>query len=217
MESVLAQIYNSYSRDNLVQAYIDGKRPLTYSFEIANVGGEVRFYANVPRKKVKNALESQLYAQYPGIEVVEEPIDYTAEVRNDLTKHDFMAFHFTKKDAEVLPIKTYIEFGLDRMPKEEEKFDPMSPMIEHVGKCKPHERVWIQILATPHVKQEFKNGFLHSKPTWEKAAAAKIDEIMGRDKKKSLQLSMKVSHVLPPANATPSLPLNATLRNSLTK
>lgn len=182
MESIFAQIYNSYSRDNLVQAYIDGKRPLTFSFEIASIGGEVRFYANVPRKKVKNALESQLYAQYPGIEVTEEIVDYTAEVKNDLTKHDFMGFHFVKKDDEVLPIKTYIDFGLDRMPKEEEKFEPMAPLLEHLGKCKPHERIWVQILATPHVKQEFKNGYLNAKPTWEKAGRAKIDAIMKREK-----------------------------------
>ena len=179
MESVFAQLFNSYSRDNLVQTYIDGKRPLTYSFEMANVGGEVRFYANVPRKKTKNALEALLYAHYPGIEVTEETIDYTAEVRNDLEKHDFMAFHFVKKGKdEVLPIKTYIEFGLDRMPKEEEKFEPMAPLIEHIGKCKPHERIWIQWLCTPHVEQNFKNGQLHVKETWDKAAKATIKSIM---------------------------------------
>ncbi|MEN9920318.1 MAG: hypothetical protein RL538_211 [Candidatus Parcubacteria bacterium] len=178
MEGVFAQIFNSYSRDNLVQAYVDGKRPLTYSFEIANVGGEVRFYANVPRKKVKNHLEAVLYANYPGIEITEEVVDYTAEVKNDLDKHDFMAFHFVKKDDEVLPIKTYIDFGLDRMPKEEEKFEPMAPLLEHVGKCKPHERIWIQWLCTPHVKQELKNGYLDAKPTWEKAAKAKIKSMM---------------------------------------
>ena len=184
MESVFAQIYNSYARDNLVQTYIDGKRPLTYSFELANVGGEVRMYINVPRKKVKNAVEAQLYAQYPGIEVIEEPLDYTAEVRNDLDKHDFMGFHFVKKENEVLPIKTYIDFGHDRMPKEEEKFEPMAPLLEHIGKCKPHERIWIQILATPHVKQDFKYGQLQAKGTWEKAAAAKISEMMGRETSK---------------------------------
>ena len=184
MESVFAQIYNSYARDNLVQTYIDGKRPLTYSFELANVGGEVRMYINVPRKKVKNAVEAQLYAQYPGIEVIEEPLDYTAEVRNDLDKHDFMGFHFVKKENEVLPIKTYIDFGHDRMPKEEEKFEPMAPLLEHIGKCKPHERIWIQILATPHVKQDFKYGQLQTKGTWEKAAAAKISEMMGRETSK---------------------------------
>ena len=174
MEAIFAQIYNSYARDNLVQTYIDGKRPLTYSFELANVNGEVRFYVNVPRKKVKNSLEAQLYAQYPGIEVIEEPVDYTAEIKNDLDVHDFMAFHFVKKEADVLPIKTYIDFGLDRMPKEEEKFEPMAALLEHVGKCKPHERIWIQILATPHVEQNFKYGFLHAKPTWVTAACASM-------------------------------------------
>lgn len=178
MESVFAQIYNSYSRDNLIQSYIDGKRPITYSFELANVGGEVRFYMNVPRVKVKNSVEAQLYAQYPGIEVIEEKVDYTAEVRNDLDKYDFMAFHFTKKEDETLPIKTYIEFGHDRMPKEEEKFEPMAPLLEHVGKCKPHERIWIQFLCVPHVKQSFKNGQWHDKPTWEEAGKAKIKSIM---------------------------------------
>lgn len=178
MESVFSQIYNSYSRDNLVQAYIDGKRPLTYSFEIANVNGEVRFFINVPKKKVKNAVEAQLYAQYPGIEITEELIDYTAEVRNDLSNYDYMSFHFVKKENEVFPIKTYIDFGLDRMPKEEEKFEPMAPLLEHIGKCKPHERIWFQILATPHVKQDFKSGFMHEKPTWEKAGKAVIKKIM---------------------------------------
>ena len=182
MESVFAQIFNSYSRDNLVQTYIDGKRPLTYCFEIANVDGEVRFYANLPRKKVKNAFEAQLYAQYPGIEVIEEQIDYTAEVRNDLDKHDFMSFHFTKKEDPVLPIKTYIDFGHDRMPKEEEKFEPMAPLLEHVGKCKPHERIWIQFVCTPHVKEDFKNGQLTPKATWEKAAKAKIKAIMAGER-----------------------------------
>jgi hypothetical protein len=185
MESVFSQLFNSYARDNLVQTYIDGKRPLTFSFELAFVDGEVRFYANVPRKKTKNALEALLYAHYPGIEVTEEVIDYTAEVRNDLSKHDFMAFHFVKKEKEdVFPIKTYIEFGLDRMPKEEEKFEPMAPLLEHIGKCKPHERIWIQWLCVPHVKQDFKNGQLHAHGTWDEAGKAKISEIMGRETSK---------------------------------
>ncbi len=178
MEAVFAQLYNSYARDNLVQSYIDGKRPLTFSFELASVNGEVRFYANLPRKKIKNAFESLLYSQYPGIEIVEEVVDYTAEVKNDLSVHDFMGFRFVKKEDEVLPIKTYIEYGLDRMPKEEEKFEAMAPILEHIGKCKPHERIWIQWLCTPHVKQEFKDGFLKAKPTWEAAGKAKVKQMM---------------------------------------
>jgi hypothetical protein len=180
MESVFAQIHNVNSPDNLMQTYIDGKHPLTYSFELASIGGEVRFYINVPTKKTKNAVEAQLYAQYPGIEVIEEDIDYTDEIRWDPDKYEYMAFHMGKKDDEIMPIKTYIDYGLDKMPKEEQKFEPMAPMLEQLGKVKPHERVWVQILATPHVKKNFKNGHLSETPTWDKKAVAKINDTLKR-------------------------------------
>jgi len=184
MESVFAQIHNPYSCDNLGQAYIEGKHPQTFSFELVSYGGDVRFYANVPTKKIKNALEAQLYAQYPGIEVVEEKVDYAAEVQWDPKEWEMISFHIGKKENQVLPIKTYIDYGMDKLPKEELKFEPMAPMIEHLGKAKPHERIWIQFLCTPHVKKSFKHGTLVTKGTWEKKAAEKIDELMGRDKAK---------------------------------
>lgn len=183
MESVLAQIHNVNSPDNLMQTYIDGKHPLTYGFELVSTGGEVRFYINVPSKKTKNAVEAQLYAQYPGIEVTEEMLDYTDEIVWDPDKYEMMAFHMGKKEDEIFPIKTYIDFGLDKLPKEEEKFEPMAAMLEQLGKTKPHERVWVQILATPHMKKTFKNGSLHEVPTWDKKAATKINEILKRDAK----------------------------------
>jgi hypothetical protein len=184
MESVFAQLHNPYSCDNLGQAYIDGKHPQTFSFELVSYGGDVRFYANVPTKKIKNALEAQLYAQYPGIEVVEEKVDYAAEVQWNPQEWDMISFHIGKKENQVLPIKTYIDYGMDKLPKEELKFEPMAPMIEHLGKAKPHERVWIQILCTPHIKRTFKAGSLNTTGTWEKEAAEKINELMGRDKSK---------------------------------
>ena len=184
MESVFAQIHNPYSCDNIMQAYIDGKHPQMFSFELVSYGGDVRFYANVPTKKIKNALEAQLYAQYPGIEVVEEKVDYAAEVQWNPEEWDMISFHIGKKENQVLPIKTYIDYGMDRLPKEELKFEPMAPMIEHLGKAKPHERVWIQFLCKPHVKQNFKGGSLTATNTWEKKAAEKINELMGRDKAK---------------------------------
>ncbi|MCA9362513.1 hypothetical protein KC906_03990, partial [Candidatus Kaiserbacteria bacterium] len=185
MESVFTQIHNANNPDNLMQSYLDGKRPLTCTFELASIGGEVRFYANVPTKKVKNALESNLYAQYPGIEVIEEDIDYTAEVKWDPKVWDLISFHILKKSKttgdDVLPIKTYIDYGLDKQPKEELKFEPMAPLIEHLGSAQPHERVWVQILMTPHTKKNFKSGSLYSVGTWESSAAKKINEMMGRD------------------------------------
>jgi hypothetical protein len=170
-----------------MQTYLDGKSPLTTSFELVSIGGEVRFYINVPTKKVKNAMESQLYAQYPGIEVIEEDMDYVDEVRWDPEKYDYMAFHVVKKEKDdVMPIKTYIDFGMDRLPKEEQKVEPMAAMLERLGKMQPHERVWIQFLCTPHIKKNFKNGSpFKEQPTWEKAAKAKINEMLKRDTRES--------------------------------
>lgn len=182
MESVMAQIHNPSSADNLMQTYFDGRHPLVNSFELASVNGEVRFYINVPRKKIKNAVEAQLYAQYPGVEVIEEKIDYAAEIKWDPKKWDLISFHFVKKGDDVLPIKTYIDYGLDKIPDEENKFEPMAPMLEHVGKAKPTERIWIQIIAKPHIEKSLKTGDLYKVATWETKAKAKIDELMGRDK-----------------------------------
>jgi len=184
MESVFAQIHNTNNPDNYMQSYLGGKHPLVSSFELVSIGGEVRFYANVPTKKVKNSLEVQLYAQYPGIELVEEKIDYTAEVKWNPEKWDILSFHINKKQDEVLPLKTYVDFGMDKQVKEELKFEPMSPMLEYLGSAKPHERVWIQFLLTPHAKRTFKTGSLRTIETWEGRAAAKVDELMGRDKKR---------------------------------
>tara|TARA_B100002051_G_scaffold276628_2_gene326330 strand:- start:50207 stop:51583 length:1377 start_codon:yes stop_codon:yes gene_type:complete len=185
MESVLTQMHQVNSRDNVMQTYLDGKHPLVNSLELVSIGGDVRFYANVPRSKVKDALETQLYAQYPGIEVVEEEVDYTGEVVWDPDKWEMISFHMGKKKDEVYPIKTYVDFGLDKMPKEEEKYDPMSAMIEYLGKAKPHERVWIQILMTPHTAMGFKEGklwpFASPVKDWSEAAMAEVDKLMKRD------------------------------------
>lgn len=183
MESVLTQIYNPNGPDNLAQCYWDGKHPLVSSLELVSYGGDVRFYANVPRAKTKNTLEAQLYAQYPGIEITEEMIDYTAEVVWNPKEWEIMSFHIGKKGDSVMPIKTYIDYGMDKLPKEELKFEPMSPLLEHLGKAKPSERIWIQFLLVPHAKKDFFTGSLTTIDTWEKAAATKVNEIMGRDKK----------------------------------
>lgn len=182
METVLRQIHNTSKADNLMQAYFDGKHSLWNSFEIVSIGGEVRFYINVPRKKMKDLVETQLYAQYPGIEVEHEVVDYAAEIQWDEDKMDLMSFHIVKPEDEVLPIKTYLDYGMDRLPKEEEKMDPITPMIEFLGTAKPHERIIYQIIAEPHVKKNFSLGTsLREKPTWNAAAKQKINEIMGRD------------------------------------
>jgi len=180
MESVFTQIYAPMNPDNFYQSYIDGKHKLPISLEMASIGGEVRFYMNVP-EKLKNITESQLYSQYPGIEVEEELLDYASELQWDPEKMDLMGFHIVKKEDSIFPIKTYIEFGHDRLPKEEEKFEPMAAMIEYMSTAKPHERVYIQMICTPHAKENLLTGSLTEKGVWTSDARKKINDMMKRD------------------------------------
>lgn len=180
MENVLAQVHMIKSADNLMQTYLDGKRPLVMSLELVSIGGDVRLYINCATKQVKNVVEAQLYAQYPGIEVVEEEFDYTAEITTDHEKYDFFSLHMKQKGEEVFPIKTYIDLGMDKLPKEEFKLDPMAAMIEHLGTLKSHERLWVQFLCVPHAKKNINTGSLHAHGTWEHEIEEKIDELMGR-------------------------------------
>ncbi len=181
MESVIAQIHNPNGPDNPYQGWVDGKHPLIFSFELVSIGGEVRFYINVPKKKTRDAIEAQLYAQYPGIEIVEESVDYTAEVEWDPEKFEMMSFHVGKKSDQEFPIKTYIDWGLDKMPKEEEKIEPMAPMLEQLANAQRHERIWVQILMRPHAKKNFKGGYLKETRTWESQVTQKINNLMGRE------------------------------------
>jgi hypothetical protein len=182
MEFVFTQIYNKATPDNLMETYLDGKRPLWYSFELVSKGGDVRFYATIPDKFIYGFRDA-MYSQYPGVEIKEVDIDFTAEFPLDGVEKDFafMSFHMNKKKDSEFPIKTYIEYGLDKFPKEEEKVDPLTPMLEMLGGIRPNQQMWIQFLCKAHREKSFKNGQLYNSDTWEAGVMEKVEEIMQRD------------------------------------
>jgi len=183
MEHVLSQVYNVQSADNLFQTYLDGRHPLVMSLELVSNAGEVQFYVNVADIRVKKVFEAQLYGQYPGIEVIEEEVDYTGAVWWDPEKFEIMSFYMQKKEDEVFPIKTYIDYKMDMLPKEEQKVEPMTAMLEQMSTLGPNQYSWVQILCRPHTKKVFKTGYLKEIPMWDKKIKAKINEMMGRDDK----------------------------------
>jgi hypothetical protein len=185
MELVLTQLHQSSSPDNHLQTYIDGKHPPTYGLELVSRGGDVRFYISVPKKKFKNLAETQLYAQYPGLEVHELDIDYTAEIPWDTNKFAYFSLHFGLKKADAYPIKTYIDFGLDKMPKEEEKIDPITTMLEMLGSIGPGEHVWIQMLISANREVTFKEGSLTTVPDWKAEAKGEIKKIIANAAKQA--------------------------------
>ena len=59
-----------------------------------------------------------MYSQYPGVEIYEVD-DYTKPFYYDPNKVSLWAAEFGLTEADPYPIKTYIDYGLDKDPKEE--------------------------------------------------------------------------------------------------
>jgi hypothetical protein len=106
------------------------------SFEIVSRLNSIQFYVWTP-KHLKDFVESQVYAQYPTVQIKEGPADYSAIEVGDrtiygtelgLTKHTMM------------PIKTFASFEVDPLAG----ITGVLAKLEQAG-----EEVWIQILARP--------------------------------------------------------------------
>jgi len=178
MELVLTQLHQTAAPDNHVQTYWDGKHPPVTGLEIVSRGGEIHFYMSVARKKFKNITEVALYSQYPGIEVHELPIDYTAEIPWDPDKFQYFSIHFGLKKADAYPLKTYFDYGLNSMPKEEEKIDPITTFLDALANLGPGEYYWTQILIEANREVTFKEGSLTKVPDWKKEAQEEIQKII---------------------------------------
>lgn len=173
MEMFLTSLYQSGSA-SIFETVLGGKVRPWFSLEMVSIEGVVRFFIWTP-PKFKKLIEAQLYAQYPGIEI-RESSDYTKEL--DIGGGISMwgtYFKLTKPDP--YPIKTYVDFGLDKDPKEEYKIDPIVPIMEYLGSMRQGEQVWIQILIQAHRKEKFADARMRTKPDWSVATRKEIDKI----------------------------------------
>ncbi|OGG62124.1 hypothetical protein A3C87_01785 [Candidatus Kaiserbacteria bacterium RIFCSPHIGHO2_02_FULL_49_34] len=165
MEQVIMQLYQKAGPDNWVQGVWDGKSSPSFSFELVSTGGAIHLYIVTPKKKFKNMIETQLYAHYPGIEVRELDIDYTAEIPSSLEGYSLFGFHFGKGGKPVgPPIRTYVDWGHTDNPKEEFKIDPMATTLDALANVGPGEHMWIQFVITPNKDYDWKTGSLTAVP-----------------------------------------------------
>ena len=183
MEIVLAALHQG-GASTYTEAYLLGKTAPWSSLEMVSIGGHIHFYIWVSEKKFKDIVEAQIYAQYPTVEVFEVPLDkdYTRQVDIDEfeKKGAMWGMEFKLSDKDVYPIKTYVDYGLDKDQKEEFRIDPMTAVLEYVGSVKPGHQVWYQIMIKKHEKEGKKALRLHEKPDWKAEAVAEIEEIRKR-------------------------------------
>ncbi len=142
--------------------YLKGRVQDYFSLEIVSFEGHIKFFIRT-HPRYKNIIEAQLYAQYPDIEVYEVP-DYTRYVdyRGKQGDWDIISTEYKLDKPDPYPIKTYIDFGLDRDPKEEFKIDPLASVIEHLGSIGKNEQIWVQIImrAVKSKKYKKKDGHM---------------------------------------------------------
>lgn len=131
-----------------------------FSLEIVSLEGQVHFYIRTPTR-VRGLIETQMYAQYPQSQI-KEVEDYTLGVDEISKKSSWNGWgcEFALHKKEAFPIKTYVDFGLDKDPKEEFKVDPISSVVELFGSMQKGEQMWMQIVVTP-AKVEY-----HTHGTW---------------------------------------------------
>lgn len=178
MEQIFMQLYQKASPDNLVQGLWDGKSPPSYSFEIVSRAGALHFYVYAPKKKFKNMIETHFYAQYPGVEIREVDLDYTAEIPSSLEDHSLFGFHFGRNKQIGPPIRTYVDWGHLDFPKEEEKIDPIATTLEAFANVGPGEHMWLQFIISPNLETSFKTGTLHTSDAANKEFKAAIVKFM---------------------------------------
>jgi hypothetical protein len=177
MELFINSLYQTFGEANFIQKYWDGSMRPWFSLEIASNGGDVGFYI-WSRKGSAGYLQSQIYAQYPGIEVVEVE-DYTNQVDFESGKYSLWGAEMELTAPDPVPIKTYIDYGLDKQgTEEEEKNDPITSTLEYLGSIRPGEFVWIQLIVKAHKKEDRNPSKLFgAQDNWIEEAKKEIQKI----------------------------------------
>ncbi len=217
MELLLHAFHNT-ADGGWFKKYWKGETRPWYSLELISIEGQVKFFIWTEDMR-KIGVMSALYAQFPGIEVTEVE-DYAKSMKYDpLTMKVWAAeFEFAKPDP--YPIKTYIDYGLDKDPKEEFKVDPLVPGIEFLGSVGPNQQIWIQFMIRAHKGEQSKPGTLFKETdAWKDAAQKEINEIMKRDEKTKVagDKDKESGRVIPPTLSEHEKMLVESLSRSITK
>lgn len=178
MEVVLNAVWQTGGEATWYAKFWEGKTRAWFSLEIASFGGRIVFYIWT-WKQFKNTIENQIYSQFPGVEIYEAQ-DYTLPVVYNPEKINMQPFEFILTGADPLPIKTYVDYGLDQtLTKEEQKVDPMTSMLEFLGSITDGHEIWMQIIVRAHKKEQRKPGTWFEKTdAWKDAAKKEVETIL---------------------------------------
>lgn len=150
MELFLLALYQTGGESTWIDRWIKGKVRTWFSLEIVSLEGRIHFYLHCERK-LKQYIESQIYGQYPGSEV-REVQDYASKFNAE--DYDIMCAELQLTQPDPYPIKTYLDYQLDKDQEEEYKIDPITPMLEFLNTVPTHNYVCMQIIVRAHKPED---------------------------------------------------------------
>lgn len=166
METFLSSMHFSGGESTWYTRWFLGGVRAWWSLEIASLEGRVHFFIWT-RAGFRRIIEGQIYAQYPGAQVVEAP-DYTRLISAKPEEWGIWGVDYKQTADDPLPIKTYIEYGLDKVQKEPEQIDPIANLIEYMASIGKSEYLWLQFIFRVHKGEKYKNGIRVKDPTTKK-------------------------------------------------
>src|SRR3972149_9936701 len=152
------------------------------SLEMVSIEGHIKFFIRTPWI-YKNVIEAQLYSQYPDVEIYEVP-DYVRYVdyRGKEGDWSLIGAEYGLSKPDPYPIKTYVDYGLDKDPKEEFKIDPLTSIIEYLGSFGRGHQFWLQIIIRAHKGTKKDATGKEYDPEWKHDAEKQIEDILKKAK-----------------------------------
>ena len=175
MELFFVGLWNNGGETTFLHRIWNGQYRAITTLELVSNEGRISYYIHL-RKSWKNFIEARLYGQFPEAHVTEVERDYVDEVGYSPETHDLWGTEYAKDDVEALPLRTYVDWQLDKNPDTPEvSIDPMTNLFEYMTTAGPGEYIWIQIVMKARKKDEW-YGF-YTGDHFVKDAEKKIKEI----------------------------------------
>ena len=176
MEAVISGLHITGGESTWHKKYVAGAVRQWFSLEIASIEGQVHLFIWM-RAATRRLFEAQMYSQYPGVQIV-EATDYTRIISGKHEEWSVWGCDYKHPGKDPLPIKTYVEYGLDKVQKEPEQVDPFANLIEFMGSIGKGEYIWLQFVMRAHKGEKYKKKNKDGKEyTWRDEAEELVAEI----------------------------------------
>lgn len=154
VEQIFANLHAMHAGFSWAETNLEGKINLWISFEIVSLGGKISYIVRTPERYL-NLLQSAVYAQYPNAEI-QQVEDYMKNLDHWDQHHstwDLWGTEFKMTKDYAYPIKTWRDF--EHPTAEVPILDPLTSMLEALGRADAHELLAMQIIIRPVADNEW--------------------------------------------------------------